>query len=200
MKAVMKAVSRALVRARLSILTVGLTYLVSVTIGIVMVQTGNPLAISHRDGIVTQAQASPILAALDRNDRWQAALLDFGANLFGAFGTTLSGLGVIMPYPIIAYRGWIGGIVSINSAHLSRLAEPAEAVYYLTTLVLQLIPYTLSGGAGVNLGLALFRPQAYYQGDKWWRIPKEAFRDVLRIYLIVIPLFLMASVWEFFLR
>ncbi len=193
-------ISRALARARLSILTVGLTYLISVVIGMVMVHTGNPFALASRDRIVAQAQASPILVALDQNDRLRAAVLDFGANLFGALANTLGGLGVFVAYPIVAYRGWIGGIVSLDSAHASRLADPPEAVYYLTTLVLQLIPYTLSGGAGVNMGLAFIRPKPYYQGEKWWGIPQEAIRDVLRIYLLVVPLFLLASLWEFFLR
>ncbi len=197
---VVGVVSRALSRARISILTVGLTYLISVVIGLVMVQAGNPYAIAYRDRIVAKAQSSPTLVALARNDRGQAALLDFGANLLAAFGDTLGGLGVIMPYPLIAYRGWIGGIVSLDSSHVSRLADPLEAMYYLITLALQLIPYTLSGGAGVNLGLALWKPQSCYQGEKWLGIPKEAARDVLRIYLIVVPLFLLASVWEFFMR
>ena len=181
---VVLAVSRALTRASFSILTVGLTYLTSAVIGLTMVQTGDPFALAYRDGIVTRAQASPILVALARNDRWQAALLDFAANLFGACANTLGGLGVVAPYPLIAYRGWIGGIVSINSSHVSRLADPSEAAYYLSTLVLQLIPYTLAGGAGVNMGVAFVRPNAYYQGDKWWGIPTEAVRDVLRIVTV----------------
>lgn len=165
-----------------------------------MVHAGNVFAITYRDNIVSTAQSSPIIIAFRQNDRLGAAVLDFGGNLFSAFGTTLGGLGDIAPYPIIAYRGWIGGIVSINSSHVSRLADPPEAVYYLTTLVLQLIPYTLSGGAGVNLGLAFIRPKSCYQGGKWLGIPKEAIRDVLWIYLLVVPLFLLASVWEFFMR
>jgi hypothetical protein len=92
---------------------------------------------------------------------------------------------------MIAYRGWIGGIVSIDDSQTSRLADPKEAVYYLTTLILQVMPYMLSGGIGVNLGLALFRPKPYYQGKKWLGIPIEAVRDVLWIYLLVIPLFLI---------
>ncbi len=134
------AVLRALSRARLSILTVGLTYLVSIVIGIVMVQTRNQFAISYSDRIVSNAQSSPIIVALDRNDRLQAALLDFGGNLVGSLSNTLSGFSVIAPYPVIAYRGWIGGIVSIDRSHGSRLADPKEATYYLTTLLLQLIP------------------------------------------------------------
>jgi len=73
-------------------------------------------------------------------------------------------------------------------------------MYYLITLTLQLIPYVLSGGAGVNIGLAFYRPRSFYQGEKWLGIPKEALWDVFRIYLLVVPLFLLASLWEFFER
>jgi uncharacterized membrane protein SpoIIM required for sporulation len=193
-------IARALSRARCSILTVALTYLVSVIVGIAMVHAGNDFAIGYRDTIVSRAQSSPIIVALDQNDRWRAALLDVGGNLFGAVATSLSGLGVLVAYPIMAYRGWIGGIVSLNSAHVSRFADPSEAWYYIVTLVLQLTPYTLSGGAGVNMGLAFVRPRAHYQGEKWLGIPKEAIRDLLWIYLLVVPLFLVASLWEFFAR
>ena len=193
-------VMRALQRARISILTVALTYFLSVGVGMLMVQSGNEWAIAYRDRIVSGAQSSPITTALKQNERLRAALLDFGANLYGAIATTLGGLGVVVAYPIIAYRGWIGGIVSIDGSHISRLAETREAIYYLLTLALQLIPYTLSGGAGVNMGLALYRPRSFYQGEKWLGIPKEAIRDTLRIYLIVVPLFLLASLWEFLAR
>jgi len=194
------SVRRALHRARMAILTVALTYLVSVSVGMVMVHTGNEWAIAYRDRIVSGAQSSPITIALKQNDRLRAAVLDFGGNLYSAIADTLGGLGVIFPYPFIAYRGWIGGIVSIDGSHVSRLAETKEAAYYLITLTLQLIPYVLSGGAGINTGLALWRPRSFYQGEKWLGIPKEAIRDTCRIYLIVIPLFLLASLWEFFMR
>jgi hypothetical protein len=190
-------VLRALSRARVSILAVAIVYFLSVTTGIIMVSAGNSSAIRARDSIVGNAQSSPPLQALEKNDRVRSALLDFSGNLFGAVGNTLSGLGVVFPFPIIAYRGWVGGIVSIDGAHISRLVRPGNAAYYLITLVLQLIPYALSGGAGINMGLAFLKPKPYYQGEKWLGIPKEAILDVLRIYLIVVPLFLIASLWEF---
>jgi hypothetical protein len=68
----------------------------------------------------------------------------------------IGGYGVPAGYCIAGYRGWVGGVVSVDDAHHSRLRTPYEAFYYLTTLVLQLIPYTLTGGAGVNLGIATF--------------------------------------------
>ena len=193
-------VTRALHRARIAILTVAITYLVSVSVGMIMVHAGNEWAIARRDHIVAGAQSSPSIIALDRNNRLRAAVLDFGGNLYGAIADTLGGLGVVFPYPFMAYRGWIGGIVSIDSSHVSRFAESREAMYYLMTLTLQLIPYTLSGGAGVNVGLAFYRPRSFYQGEKWLGIPKEALRDAFRIYLLVVPLFLLASLWEFFGR
>jgi uncharacterized membrane protein SpoIIM required for sporulation len=194
------SVTRALQRARIAILTVALTYLVSASVGIVMVHTGNESAISYRDHFVSRTQSSPTIIALKQNNRLRAAILDFGGNLYGAIADTLGGLGVVFPYPYIAYRGWIGGIVSIDSSHVSRFTEPREAMYSLITLTRQLIPYVLSGGAGVNIGLALYRPRSFYRGEKWLGIPKEALRDVFRIYLLVVPLFLLASLWEFFER
>lgn len=196
LKAVGSAVIRALARARLSILMVGLTYVISVSIGMFMVHTGNPFALSQRDRTVSQAQSGSTLIALHSNNRLKAALLDFSGNLLGAVSSTVSGLGVITSFPLIAYRGWIGGIVSVDSSHLSRFSDPQEAMYYVTTLILQLIPYTLAGGAGVSLGLAYFRGQ----GEKWLGMPKDALRDVFWIYLLVVPLFLLASLWEFGMR
>ena len=193
-------VLRAVRRAWIPILTVALAYLLSVGAGMLMVHRGNTFALATRDKIVSAAQSGPILTALDRNDRMVAALLDSGGNLLGAVSNTLEGFGVVFPYPFIAYRGWIGGIVSADSAHASRLANPAEAVYYLITLLLQLIPFTLAAGAGVNVGIANFKPKPYYQGETWLTLPKEALLDMLRLYLLVVPLFLLASLWEFLMR
>jgi uncharacterized membrane protein SpoIIM required for sporulation len=200
MQGMVALVVRALQRARIPILTVALASVLSVIAGILMVHTGNEYAIAHRDRIVDRARSSPITTAFKQDDRLRAAVLDFGGNLYAAIATTLGGLGVIAPFPLIIYRGWIGGIVSIDSSHMSRLAEPEEASYYLITLVLQLIPYVLAVGAGVNMGLAFIRPKPCYQGEKWLGIPKEAIRDTLRIYLLVVPLFFVASLWEFFER
>lgn len=197
---IISLVLRALQRARIPILAVALIYFVSVSIGLIMVQTGNTRAVAYRDRIVSGAQSSSSIIALKQDNRFRAAMFDFGGNLYGAIIDTIGGLGVIVPFPLIAYRGWVGGIVAIDSSHVSRLTDPREAVYYVITLILQLTPYTLAGGAGVNVGLAYLRPRAFYQGEKWLGIPREAIRDTLRIYLIVIPLFLVASLWEFFQR
>ena len=165
-----------------------------------MVQAAYGPAISYRDGLVNNARTNdPVLIALDRGDRLHAALLDFYENLVtGAVPDTLGGLGVVFPYPFIAFRGWVGGIVSLNDAHVSRLTTFDGGAYYLLTLILQLVPYSLATGAGVNMGLSLWRKQPYYEGKKWLGIPKEAILDVFRIYAVVVPLFFAASLFEFF--
>jgi hypothetical protein len=175
------------------------TYIISILIGMMMGHTGNRLALTYRDQIVNQAvKQNPAIAA-SQDDHLQAALWDFSGNLvIGAIPQTVLGFGIIFPYPLVAYQGWVGGIVSIRSDHTSRLNDPRSAVYYLLTLLLQVIPYSLAVGAGVNVGVALFRPPQYYQTEKWLNLfPKEALWDAGRIYLLVIPLFLIASLWEF---
>ena len=116
----------------------------------------------------------------------------------GAVPKTISGFSVILAYPLVAYQGWIGGIVSVHADHTSRLNDPHSATYYLLTLFLQLLPYSLAVGAGVNGGVAMLRPQPWYQGKKWLGLfPREALLDVARIYALVAPLLLIASLWEF---
>lgn len=195
---------RAIGRARFSIGVVALTYVVSLIAGAIMVHSGNQFALDYRDDLVGKANTSDQASiALQHDDRLKAAALDFGSNLvLGAVPTTIMGLGIVMPFPVIIYRGWVGGIVSVDGDenHASRLLNPGEAVYYLLVIVLQLIPYSLAGGSGINLGIAAFRPQSFYAGKKWFIFPKEAALDVFRIYLFVIPLFLAASMFEFLAR
>ena len=192
------SISHALRRARVAILSIAFLYTLSLLVGTTMVQTGYQPALAYRDYIVSNAQSDSTLVALNSGNRLGAALRDFYGNLvLGAVPNTLGGLGVIFPYPFVAYRGWIGGIVSVNNAHVSRLATFSGAFYYLTTLVLQLLPYSLATGAGVNLGLSLWRKQTYYDGERWLGFPREAVLDVLRIYALIVPLFLVASLWEF---
>ena len=193
-------VTRAIVRARLSILTIVLTYVAFIVLGIILTHTGNSYALEARDQLVNRAlQQDPAAIANNQGNSLPAALFDFGGNLIiGAIPKTVSGMTVVLAYPFVAYQGWVGGIVSVRADRSSRFNDVRSAVYYLLTLLLQIGAYSLAVGAGVNVGIAMFRPQPYYQGDKWLGIiPKEALRDVGRIYALVIPLFLVASLWEF---
>ncbi len=195
----MTNIFRAIKRARDPILTIAGTYVLSLVIGMIMVHAGSTFALDYRDRLVGAAQQNSTGQAVQRGDNLRAALLDFAGNLtIGALPKTLMGFGIIFPYPWVAYQGWVGGIVSVRGDHTSRLNDPRSATYYLLTLILQLIPYSLAIGAGVNVGVSLFRPLPDYQGPKWLNLfPQEALRDLGRIYILVIPLFLVASLWEF---
>jgi len=194
----LRSIYHALCRARIAIITIALVYFVSVLVGIGMVNSGNQFALSTRDSVVGSAQKSSILVLYNSGNRLGAAFLDFGSNLLlGAVPQTVGGLAIVIPYPLAAYSGWIGGIVSVDSNHTSRLANTDAARYYISVMVLQLIPYSLAGGAGVNLGWAYLRPSPYYLGKKWLGLPKEAVLDVFRIYIVIVPLFLVASLVEF---
>ncbi len=193
-----KAILTSLARARWAIVSLALTYALSVLVGGLMVHCGSTFALSHRDNLVARARSKdPVFQAYNRGSRFTAGLMDFGGNLFlGAVPTTVGGLGLVVPYPLAAYRGWVGGIVSVDDGHKSRLRAKGSGAYYLLVLILQLIPYSLSGGAGIKLGWTLFRRSAV-PGAKLFDLPREALADVLRIYILVVPLFLLASMLEF---
>ncbi len=194
-----KVALRAVARARTPILTVALAYVIAVLVGALLAHAGNDSALGYRDKLVNQALAGdPSSIALEQGNRLGAALSDFGRNLvLGAVPNTVGAVSIVPAYLLAGYRGWIGGIVSVDGSHVSRLADPREGFYYVLTLVLQLIPYSLAGGAGVNVGLAALRPRPYYEGKKWLGLPREALLDMARIYLLIVPLFLIASLWEF---
>lgn len=176
------------------------TYLAFVALGMVLATAGWPFAVSQRDSIVGAAHSSPITQAYERGDRLDAALLDFGANLgLGAVTTTITGLSVVGPFPIAAYRGWVGGVVSIDRDHRSRLANPAEAAYYLVTLTLQLVGFVLTMAAGVHVGLSAWRSRndRRIRSILGMRVPGLAVRDAGRLYVVAVPFFLAGSLWEF---
>jgi len=195
----------ALRRTRLPILWMALAYLAGASTGALLVHAHNSFALNYRDRLVGRAyQSDPAAISLSRGHWARAAATDFAGNLLaGAVPSTIMGLSVVLPFPVAAYRGWVGGIVSVDGRHTSRLADPHERAYYLGVLVLQLIPYTLAGASGVRLGLAFVLPHsrwAYSSPQRWLGLPAEGLRDVLRIYALVVPLFLIASVVEFAAR
>lgn len=200
-----RSIFAALHRARSPILWIGATYAVGALLGAALVHTHNPFALHMRDSLVQHAQQSdPAAKALNHHQPWRAALLDFFANLLlGAIPTTMLGLAVILPFPMAAFRGWVGGIVSVGADGTSRLANPHEAAYYLAVLILQIVPYAMTGGAGVRLGLGFLLPRSrwgYDSQQRWLGLPADGVRDVLRVYAVATPLFLTASLIEFLAR
>ena len=186
----------ALRRCRFGILTVGLAYLTGILTGMIMAHAGSGIALRYRDKIVGEASTSPILVALDKGNKWKAAVLDAAANSFAGSCSILGGYFIPAPYAIGLFRGWIGGIVGVDGHHRSRLRELREAFYYLLTLLLQVIPYSLTGGAGVHIGLGAFGLRSY-PGKKWLTIPIEALKDAALLVCLSLPLFLGASLFEF---
>lgn len=165
-----------------------------------MVHGGSPSALQYRDKLVGDA-AKNDPAAIEGNhgNGLRAAFTDFAGNLaLGSAPKAVMGMSVVLPYPFVAYQGWVGGIVSVRGDHTSRLNRVRPAAYYLLTVALQITAYSLAVGSGVNVGVSLFRPRSWYQGGKFARIfPGEALLDMLRIYALATPLFLAASLWEF---
>src|SRR6202162_2130587 len=186
-------------RARGPIASSAVTYLTFLLLGIALASSGWAFAVNQRHSIVNGAQTSPIQVEDRQGNHLTAALLDFGANTaLGAIPTSIIGLTVIGPFPIAAYRGWVGGIVSISSHH-SRLATPSGATYYIVTIILQLIGYVLTMGAGVHVGWSAWkiRHDSSVRSLAGVRIPSSALRDAGYIYLVAVPVFLIGSLWEF---
>ncbi len=191
---IIHSIKSAVSRAKTPIIVVGVLYFISVTAGILMAHSGNEFALNYRDELVSKAQTGGVLT---QNSPVVRGLMDFGGNSIGAAVDTVLGLGIVMPFPSVIYRGWVGGIVSVDSDHDSRLTQPKEAAYYFSVIFLQLLGYSLAAGAGIYLGLAAYRSRPKDSGFWWFRIPKEAGRDVLWIYSLVLPILLVASMWEF---
>jgi hypothetical protein len=199
MRGLIQRVSQALGRARLPIAIVAFASICPLVVGGVLATSGNRLALRERDRIVGAAQGSEITTAYKQNDRVRAALLDFGGNVEAALVTSATGLAIVGPVPIAAYRGWVGGLVSVDARHVSRLSQPDTAFYYLVTLALQMIPYILTGGAGMYLGIVAWRRRndASVRSRLTLRIPGEAIRDVGWIWALALPILLAGSLFEF---
>lgn len=184
-------------RARVAIVSVAATYALSVILGIAMVDLGSSFALDRRDAIVGDAQTGGVLVAYQSGERVRAALLDFAQNLgLGGVTSTILGVGIVLAYPSVAYRGWVGGIVSVDARHESRLGDPGRAFYYVVTLVLQLVPYSIAGGMGVYLGIGSWRAMRR-PTETWLGLPRDRLRDVALAYIAIAPLFLVASLFEF---
>jgi hypothetical protein len=199
MRGLIQRVSEAVGRARVPIAIIAIASTVPLVVGAVLTTSGNSFALSERDRIVSAAQGDEITAAYRQDDRVRAALLDFGGNVAVAFVTSVTGLAILGPAPIAAYRGWVGGLVSVDARHVSRLGQPGTAYYYLGTVTLQMIPYILTGGAGMHLGLVAWRRRndATVRSILSLRIPGEAVRDVGWIWALSMPIFLAGSLFEF---
>ena len=148
---------RALRHARLAIWTTALVYVLSALVGLLLVHSNNRYSLNYRDKLVGKADRESVISRqLQHGHSLTAAALDASANAAAGFLSMLAGYCPPAGYAVAAFRGWIGGIVSVDDNHRSRWATSFGGFYYLTTLLLQLIPFSLTGGAGVNVGIASF--------------------------------------------
>ena len=200
MKKMINLIWTAVKNCKIYVLSVFLTYCVSCLAGILMSHSGNNFALSSRDKIVGQAVKTDKAAInYQEGKKFQAALNDFKGNLlFGAVPQTLLGFGIIVPYFSVLKQGWVGGIVSVDSEHKSRFRNFKSAFYYLFVLLLQFIPYSLAIGAGIKCGIDFYN----YNKSKGWMImkfgiQKKSLIDLGLVYILVIPLFFIASCFEF---
>jgi hypothetical protein len=83
-------------------------------------------------------------------------------------------------------------IIERSGDHQRRTANLRQALQ-------QLIPYIVTGGAGMYLGLVAWRRRndASVRSLLWLRIPGEAIRDVGWIWALALPIFLAGSLFEF---
>jgi hypothetical protein len=161
---------------------------------------GNNYALSQRDKII-QSIVKNDKAALNyqSGNHFKAALYDCKENLFNAaLPQTVLGLGVIFPYFSVSYQGWVCGIVSVNNFHQSRFKNIKSSAYYFIVLLLQIIPFSISIGAGIKCGIDSFKHNSKVSWKIWnYRIPLPSLKDLGYVYLLSIPLFFIASCFEF---
>lgn len=191
---------KAILRCRRFALSIFLTYLLSSSVGIIMAHAGNRFALTQRDKIVQKAVTSDKASiAYHSGNRGTALVLDFAGNLFyAAIPQTVAGLGVVLPYFSVAYQGWLGGIVSVDSTHRTRLRSIKATSYYFLVLLLQFIPFSLSIGAGVRCGVEFYRHNADTSWRLWrYRLPRESLVDLCCVFAVTVPLFFVASAFEF---
>jgi hypothetical protein len=200
MKKVFDSIYLAVKRCKIYVLSIFITYCISCSIGILLSHNGNKFALSYRDKIVDKAiHADKASLAYQKGNNFSAAIIDFSGNLFlAAIPQTLMGFSIIFPYFTASIQGWIGGIVSVDSEHKSRFTNFKSTFYYFLVLLLQFIPYSLAIGAGVKCGID------FYNNNKlngWsvrkYKIQKSSLRDLAYIYILVVPLFFIASCFEF---
>jgi len=165
-----------------------------------MVHNGNEFALSYRDKIVGNAIKTDKASINEQKGKKVSVLLyDFSGNiLLGAVPQTLMGFSVVIPFVSVSVQGWVGGIVSVDSNHKSRFSNFRPTFYYFFVILLQFIAYSLTIGAGVKCGIDFYNLNKKHGWSiKKYSIPNSSLTDLGFIYILAVPIFLMASTFEF---
>jgi len=163
-----------------------------------MVHSGNNFALSSLDKIVGRAVSND-KASINYNsgNKFKAILFDFSGNLFlGSTVQTLLGLGIAIPYFTTFIQGWVGGIVTVEANHKSRFSSWKSTSYFWIVFLLQTLAYSLCIGSGVNLGVETYKLNKKSSFLKY-RLHTQSLKDILLIYVLAIPIFFVASCFEF---
>ena len=195
-----KMIFLAVKRCRIYVLSIFILYCVSCSIGIIMVHSGSTFAISYRDKIVGHAlKTDKASINYQKGNHFSAAFADFYGNLlFAAVPQTLMGFSVVLPFITVPFQGWIGGIVSVDYQRQSRFDNFKSAFYYVLVLLLQYIPYSLAIGAGVKCGIDFYNNNTKNSWLFWkFKIQRSSLVDLGYVYILVVPLFFIASCFEF---
>jgi hypothetical protein len=97
--AFLRSIKAALLQARIGILIIATTNVVTISAGVLAVHTGNQFALSYRDSLVARAHRSdPAARANDAGAHGTAAVVDFSRNLgLAAVPETIGGLTLVLP-------------------------------------------------------------------------------------------------------
>lgn len=181
-------------------LSIFATYALAATVGAAMVHGGNSFALARRDAVVGHAIANDRSSLEYRaGRRTRAALADAAANFtLAALPQTIAGLTIVLPYFTVAQQGWIGGIVSVDGHHRSRLRSVRGGAYYVGVLALQFLAFSLCIGAGIRCGVELYSQNRDVGWRLWrYRLRRSILADLALVIGSSIPLFLVASSFEF---
>lgn len=172
-----------------------LTHIVFLVFGQWMVASKNPGVLAFRAEQLKEIQNLPYLKPLTgplADSLTLKILYTFFFNLvFGAFlSTTLTGVVFFLPYIIAVWRCFIVGVLvfGLNSSPLSIL------VFY-GTFLMEFAAYSISSALGTDLGLSILWPGRKGKATRG-EAARESFRDMARLYRLVIIILLVSAIWE----
>jgi len=188
-------------RMRTELAFVAVLYVASYLAGWYLISIKSPMAVQTAQGVtqsvLTETPFTTIAQYLRGGQLAQAILTTFVVNLtIGAFlTTTLPGViplvGVAGPVGVTLIRGFVVGTVypPILASSLGRFALG------LGTMILELGAYVFSGAAGIHASLAPILPNRYGVQGRWAAF-RKAWKDAVRIYIIVVTLLALGAIWE----
>lgn len=188
-------------RMRILLLLVAPLYIGSYLAGWYLISIKSPIAVETAQAItasvLTETPFTTIIQSLEAGELLQAVLITFLLNLTtGAFlTTTLPGMvplvGALGTIAITLLRGFVIGVT-----YPEILASSASGFALgFGTMILELGAYVFSGAAGIHIALASIMPRRHGVQSRWSAF-KAAWRDTVRVYVIVVILLAMGAIWE----